>query len=150
MATLPIVSSTAAETSVTAGLQRLLSATISMTSSAQTAHWGVVGPDFFQLHAAFGAQYDELFDSQDVLAERIRALQGFAIAECAGTPTLKPPFSAQEAVGKLLADREGAIEAFKGVASLAKATGDAVTENMLLSMIEAHQKTAWMLRSYLR
>lgn len=136
--------------SVIAGLQRLLSATISMVSSAQTAHWGIVGSDFFQLHAVFGAQYDELFDSEDMLAERVRALQGQAISECAGTPTLKPPFTAQEAVGKLLADRETAIVAFKDVAKLARDTGDTVTENMLLSMIEGHQKQAWQLRSYLR
>lgn len=140
----------ASDTGVIGGLQSLLSSTISLTSSTQSAHWSVTGPDFFQLHAAFGSQYEELFESQDVLAERIRALQGFPKAECAGTPVLTPPFSAQEAVTKLLSDREAAIALFKNVAKAARDSGDTVTENMLLSMIEAHQKAAWMLRSYLR
>lgn len=141
---------TAANDSVIAGLQRLLSMTISATSSALTAHWCVSGPDFFQLHAAFGAQYEELFESQDSIAERGRALQGMMVAECAGTPTLKPPFTAQEAVRKLLSDREEAVVAFKAVAKLARDTGDTVTENFLLSLTEQHEKTAWFLRSYLR
>lgn len=150
MATIDLSSVSPTNPSVINGLQRLVSSTISMVSSVQTAHWGIVGADFFQLHSVFGSQYDELFDSEDVLAERIRALQGQVVSECAGTPTLKPPFTAQEAVNKLLADREAAIVAFKDVAKVAKDTGDTVTENMLLSMIEGHQKAAWMLRSYLR
>jgi len=150
MATIDLSSVSPSNPSVINGLQRLLSMTISATSSAQTAHWGVVGRDFFPLHAAFGSQYDELFDSEDLIAERIRALQGQVVSECAGTPTLQPPFTAQEAVSKLLADREAAIVAFKEVAKVAKDTGDTVTENMLLSMIEGHQKVAWFLRSYLR
>lgn len=150
MATIDLSSLSTPNMTVINGLQRLLSMTISATSSAQTAHWGIVGPDFFQLHAAFGAQYDELFDSQDLIAERVRQLDGQVVAECAGTPTLKPPFTAQEAVSKLLADRDAAIVAFKEVAKLARETGDTVTENFLLGLIEGHQKARWMLKSYLK
>jgi len=150
MATLPIAQVSAADgMSVVSGLQRLLSATISMTSSAQSAHWNVTGPNFSELHSLFGSHYDELFGAQDVLAERMRALRAFPLAECAGTPVLKPPFLASEALTRLLADREGAIVAFKEVARIARESGDTVTENMLLTMIEAHQKAAWMLRSFL-
>jgi len=150
MATLPITQVSASDNiAVTVGLQRLLSATISMTSSALSAHWNVTGPNFSELHELFGDQYAELFASQDVLAERIRALRSFARAECTGTPVLTAPFLASDAITKLLLDREGAIAAFKAVAQIARDSGDTVTENMLLSMIEKHQQQAWMLRSYL-
>lgn len=149
MATLPISSTKAADTSVVIeGLQALLSATISLTMTTQSAHWSVVGSDFFELHGAFGGQYDSLFDSQDVLAERIRALKGFPRAELGG-PVLNPPFSAKEAASAVLAGREKAIESFQKVANMSRQAGDTVTENMLLAMIEEHQKVAWMLRSYL-
>lgn len=146
---LPLAQVKADATGVVQGLQQLLSATISLTSSTQAAHWNVTGPNFSELHQLFGGQYDALFDSQDVLAERIRALRAFAKAECAGTPVLTAPFTASEALTKLLKDREDAIAAFSMVARVARESGDPVTENMLLGMIEEHQKAAWMLRSHL-
>ncbi len=42
------------------------------------------------------------------------------------------------------------IAAFKDVAKLARDTGDTVTENFLLGLIEQHQKTRWQLKSYLK
>lgn len=37
------------------------------------------GPGFFALHAAFQTQYEELFLAIDEIAERIRALDAYAI-----------------------------------------------------------------------
>ncbi len=141
---------------VIAGLQQLLADTAGLTALTQQAHYNIIGPDFFQLHEIFGSQYESLFDDQDTLAERIRALQGFVkgnladLASQAKTPILNAPFSAQDAVKTLLQAHEAAVESFLIVAALASESEDDTTENMLLTMVEAHQKTAWMLRSYLR
>lgn len=149
MATIDLSSIASNSSPVVKGLQSLLSATISLTSSTQSAHWNFLGANFSSVHAMFGSQYDELFDAQDVLAERIRALRGFPLAECAGTPVLTPPFSAQECLSFILKGREEASAAFKMVAKIARDNGDATTENMLLSFVEAHDKAAWMIRSHM-
>src|SRR5271155_1554779 len=42
-------------------------------------HWNVTGPLFPQLHAFLEAQYNELFEAADAVAERIRKLDAFAL-----------------------------------------------------------------------
>jgi starvation-inducible DNA-binding protein len=57
-------------------------------SLTHLAHWNVEGPGFFALHTAFQTQYEELFTAIDVIAERIRALDAYAIG---GLSTLALP-----------------------------------------------------------
>jgi hypothetical protein len=43
------------------------------------AHWNIEGPGFFSLHKAFQEQYENLFEAVDEVAERVRALDAYAI-----------------------------------------------------------------------
>ena len=61
------------------GLQTILADSYALMAQTHLAHWNVEGQNFFQLHVAFQAQYQELFSAVDELAERLRALDALAI-----------------------------------------------------------------------
>lgn len=144
------------DVSVNVALQKAVANTYALTALTQNAHWNVVGRDFFQLHLAFGAQYEDLFDTIDLLAERIRALGGFVKADLsylntlAGMPSLDAPFEATNAVNVLISAHDKNIRDLKALCATARAAGDSTTENMILSIIEAEDKRQWQLKSYVK
>ncbi len=59
---------------ITGGLARLLADTYTLYLTTHNFHWNVSGPMFNSLHAMFMAQYTELWNAVDPIAERIRSL----------------------------------------------------------------------------
>src|SRR5512143_2778884 len=59
---------------IAGGLARLLADTYTLYLTTHNFHWNVTGPMFNTLHAMFMAQYTELWNAVDPIAERIRAL----------------------------------------------------------------------------
>ena len=60
------------------GLSRLLADNYTLYLTTHNFHWNVTGPMFNSLHQMFMAQYTELWNAADPIAERIRALSLFA------------------------------------------------------------------------
>lgn len=156
MTTVPITQIKADAAGVVQGLQKAVAQSLALSVLAKNAHVNVVGPDFFQLHEAFGDIYDRASDDLDSIAERMRALDSF-VAIClteaddmSGLPCLKAPFSAQEAVSTVMKAQEIIIKDLTAVMNLADSTGDKVTANFLQDKIYATQKSNWFLKSYLR
>src|SRR5213083_3150732 len=56
------------------GLAKLLADTYTLYLKTHNFHWNVTGPMFQTLHMMFEAQYTELANAVDLIAERIRAL----------------------------------------------------------------------------
>lgn len=56
------------------GLSRLLADTYTLYLTTHNFHWNVTGPMFNTLHTMFMAQYTELWNAVDPIAERIRSL----------------------------------------------------------------------------
>jgi starvation-inducible DNA-binding protein len=54
-------------------LSKLLADTYTLYLTTHSFHWNVSGPMFNTLHAMFMAQYTELWNSVDPIAERIRS-----------------------------------------------------------------------------
>jgi starvation-inducible DNA-binding protein len=141
---------------VVAGLQQALANTCVLTVLTQSAHFNVLGADFFQLHKAFNGQYHDLFDLQDTIAERIRALDEpvkMCLTEMetqAGMPCMSAAFSARGMVDALVSAHQKNIKDLNALCATAREAGDATTENMVLSWLEAEDKTVWMLKSWLR
>jgi starvation-inducible DNA-binding protein len=119
-------------------------------------HWNVTGAHFGPLHALFEGQYDALAESIDEIAERIRALAGIAPGSMAEFLKLarlvensgKPPKDI-EMIARLLADHESIIRSLRTAIALAGKHGDEGTADFLTGLMEAHEKTAWMLRAHL-
>ena len=63
---------------IAAGLSRLLADTYTLYLTTHNFHWNVTGPMFNTLHTMFMAQYTELWNAVDPIAERIRSLDHVA------------------------------------------------------------------------
>ncbi len=144
-----------ARRSIADGLNQVLAESYVLYQKTHAFHWNVEGPMFQTLHTLFETQYTELWQSLDVIAERIRAL-GFpapgtyseysalsSIAETPGVP------AAREMIALLLAGHEAVAATSRKVLPRAQEVGDEVTVGLLTDRLNVHEKTAWMLRSML-
>ena len=138
---------------VAAALARLLADTYTLYLKTHGYHWNVTGPHFPALHALFEAQYIELRDAVDEVAERIRALCPLApgsYGQLARLTSLAEDEEAPDAlqmVRRLEADHEMLIATNSAVLQAAEAAGDAVTIDLATRRLAVHEKTRWMLRA---
>ena len=138
-------------------LNALLADEYVLYTKARNYHWNVVGPQFNDLHKFFEAQYEELNDIVDEVAERARTLGGQAwgtLAEFAQHARLKehPGQSpaATTMLSNLLADHEAVIRTLRAdLATVMDKYADAGTNDFLTGLMEQHEKMAWMLRAFL-
>lgn len=136
-------------------LRLVVADTYALIAQTHLCHWNVRGPSFFSLHAAFEVQYNELFAAVDELAERIRAKGGLApgglakLAEMAGIEEINEEATAEEMVKHLVKVNEKLLVDLKATRDKAGKIGDAETEDMMVARIQVHEKTVWMLRSFL-
>lgn len=136
-------------------LNAILASNYVLYTKTQHFHWNVIGPHFQTLHEMFEQQYTELASANDELAERIRALGSFAPGTHEKFNTLSflneqpenPDATAM--VRELLSDHETMITKLRATVQLANDSQDEGTADMLTARMEVHEKTAWMLRSFL-
>ncbi len=141
---------------VAEALSRLLADTYTLYLKTHSFHWNVEGPMFNTLHLMFMDQYTELWQSLDVIAERIRALgypapgtyKEFAklssIEETAGAP------AAMEMVKHLVKGHEAVARTARTAFTPAEKAGDQASADLLTQRLQVHEKSAWMLRSLLK
>lgn len=138
------------------GLQLLVADSYALLANTHDAHWNVEGPGFFTLHQAFQEQYEELFEAVDEIAERIRALDAYAagglrrLADAAGLEEFRSPLAAKDYVAGLLVGHEKAIADAMRLRDAAGSANDLETQDLAIGRIQWHQKTAWMLKSFLK
>jgi starvation-inducible DNA-binding protein len=138
------------------GLNALLADTYTLYLTTHNFHWNVTGPMFNTLHAMFMAQYTELWNAVDPIAERIRAL-GFPAAGSYGQfgklSSLKDapatPPKALEMVRILGEGHEAVARTARGIFPIATEADDQPTADLLTQRLDIHEKSAWMLRSLL-
>src|SRR2546423_9502377 len=129
-------------------LNRLLSDEYVLLTKTRNYHWNVIGPQFNDLHKFFEAQYDELNEFVDEVAERARQLGGRAfgsLAEFAKTARLveQPGASpvATEMIRALLADHESVIRGLRADIGPGAARPNAVgSSDFLTGLLEKHDK----------
>jgi len=138
------------------GLSRVLADTYTLYLTTHNFHWNVTGPHFNSLHAMFMGQYTELWNSTDVIAERIRALGHYApgsyaeFSKIATVPDVPPtPPKAMEMVRILVKGHETVSRIAREFIPVAEEAGDDPTADMLTARCTVHDQTAWMLRSLL-
>lgn len=118
-------------------------------------HWNVRGPGFFALHTAFEEQYTELFSAIDEIAERIRALGALApgglgnLAGMSGMEELEEDASANDMVKHLADANRKVVKSLARCREIAGDAGDSQSEDLCIARMQVHEKTLWMLNSYL-
>lgn len=141
---------------VVAALNQLLADSYVLMANSHYAHWNVEGTGFFALHRAFEEHYTHLFATIDDIAERVRALDAYALgglrnfAHESGLAELATPQPAKDYVAALVVAHEKAIADAVALRDAAGAADDLETQDLAIGRIQWHQKTLWMLRSYLR
>ncbi len=136
-------------------LRKALAETKLETAKAQTFHWNVKGMAFGPLHSLFQEIYEEHFEAEDELAERMRALDIIAdgrFRESLAASSLKeskPDLKAEEMVSALVNDQWQLSETMQDLAKAAETESDQVTADIATERSKIHDKFAWMLRSHL-
>lgn len=149
-------SKTKSDTAVVKALNLLLADSYSLMANTHYAHWNVEGPGFFSLHKAFQEQYEYLFEAIDEIAERVRALDAYALGGLrnfsneSGIEELNTPVSAKDYVASLAVAHEKTLSDAVAVRDAAGAVNDLETQDLAIKTIQWHQKTVWMLKSFLK
>ncbi|MEJ5054660.1 Dps family protein [Sphingobacterium sp. MYb382] len=139
-------------------LNKLLADEHVLYIKVRNAHWNIEGPDFHAQHLFFEEIYNELSTTIDDIAERIRAIGHYAVGTMkdylALTSLTELRYGKNDSQGyikELTADFDAVIEYIRGqIDIVGDDHKDAGTEDFLIGVMAAHEKTAWFLRSHLR
>lgn len=144
---------------IAGALSHFLADSYTLYLKTHNFHWNVTGPMFNTLHTMFEAQYTEQWTALDEIAERIRAI-GFpapgSYAEFARLSSIKDESGAdgevpewKEMVRQLVAGNEAVCRTARKVLATASKAGDEPSVDLMTQRLQAHEKTAWMLRALL-
>ena len=124
----------------------------------RNAHWNIEGPDFHTMHKFFEEQYEQLDETTDEVAERIRMLGHYAPATMKSylelthlTEQTRGKNDSAGFVKELLGDHESIIIRLRENINLfASELNDLGTSDFITGLMETHEKMAWMLRAHLK
>ncbi|MEM9355731.1 MAG: DNA starvation/stationary phase protection protein [Pseudomonadota bacterium] len=140
---------------VVESLRQVVADTYAIIGQTHICHWNVRGPGFFSLHTAFEEQYSELFLAVDEIAERVRAKGALApgglanLSKMAGINEIAEDADATDMVRHLIGANEKLLADLKTARDHASKAGDTESEDLMIGRIQVHEKTTWMLKSYL-
>lgn len=141
---------------ISAKLNTLLADEAVLYIKTRNFHWNVKGPTFIMLHNFFEGQYEELAETMDSVAERIRNLGHTATGSMAGFikgARIKEAADGGKAdamLKALLEDHEAVVRHLRNdINDINDTYKDAGTADFLTGIMELHEKMAWMLRSHL-
>lgn len=143
------------------GVVEILSTTLAdlfvLRTKLRKYHWNVRGTLFHALHEMFEEQYDELAETIDDTAERIRTygamapgtLQEFSeMTRLSEAPGEYP--DAEAMVRDLIEDHETIIRNLReDIETCAERYKDVGSEDFLTGLLQDHQEQAWMLRAFI-
>jgi starvation-inducible DNA-binding protein len=136
-------------------LSGLLASTFILYQKTLFYHWNVTGPNFFALHKTFEEHYQALQQAADDIAERIRALGYFSPGTAGEFQRLSSiredslPENERKMVENLLNDHKSCSAEAAQVFAAAENMRDQATMDLMIRRITFHDKTAWMLHSFL-
>ena len=143
------------ETNLVEALRVLLADSYTLQLKTQNYHWNVTGPHFFALHNLFEEQYSELFEANDEIAERIRAIghkapgSYTAFADLANVKEDTGEPDAMTMVKNLAKDHEQLAKTASALIKAAEAANDEVSVDIGVQRQTVHEKAGWMLKAHL-
>jgi len=140
--------------SLVSKLKVVLADSYTLYLKTQNFHWNVTGPSFQSLHNLFEEQYNDLFEANDEIAERIRTLGEAApgsFEQFLGLKTIDEapatPPAANAMVQELAQDQDRIVATLTAALKEAQANDDEATIGLLVDRITTHEKNGWMLKS---
>jgi len=143
---------------VSTQLAKLLADEFVLYTKTRNAHWNVEGPDFHSMHVFFESQYEQLDETMDSVAERIRMIGHYAPATLKSflqlTHLAELTERTNDSLGfirELVEDHNSIIEFIRGnINTFANDYHDLGTSDFITGLMEEHEKMVWMLRSHLK
>lgn len=141
---------------IASALNKLLADEYVLVTKTRYYHWNIVGPNFSELHKFYEEQYEELSETVDEIAERVRALGRFAegrigaFLEISSLEEQGLVTRQEEQIRNLLHDHEAIIREIRALLpKISDEYHDEGTADFVTGIMEQHEKMAWMLRAYL-
>lgn len=134
----------------------LLASSYTLYLKTQNFHWNVTGPFFGPLHSLFNELYDDLAEFNDLIAERIRALNMFvagSFSQFAAVSRIQESLSVPSYVNMvdtLIVDNNIMIQLLNIGIDIAKESGEEGVISLLADRINVHKKFVWKLNSILQ
>jgi|SRR5690606_22066845 len=117
-------------------------------------HWRVTGPQFFTLHAYFEELYQAARADIDAVAERILTIGGTPegnwsrYLQMAVIPEASGKGEAEAMVSEVIDNHRVLIENLRRGIDKAQLAEDEGTADMLTGMLQALEKSSWMLQAW--
>ena len=137
---------------ISAALNALLADTFALYIKTKNFHWHVSGPHFRDYHLLLDEQAEQLDDSIDILAERVRKIGGTTIRSVGHIARLqrvedndKDYVSAIDMLCELMSDNKAQIEHMREAHKVADEHEDVATASLLENFIDEAEKRSWFL-----
>lgn len=135
--------------------QTALASTFVFYLKAHNFHWNVEDENFLEAHQLFGMIYEEVYDSIDTFAEKIRALgtkipaslSSFKYLSVVEDQTGYP--TKDFMVAELLADNDKVLNVLNTAYDESEKAKMRGFSNFIAERLDAHAKHAWMLKATL-
>jgi starvation-inducible DNA-binding protein len=139
-------------------LNKVLADEFVLYVKTRRAHWNVEGPNFHSAHLFFQAQYEQLDQIMDAVAERTRMVGHYASATMKSflslthlSERLHEGNESNDFIRELLTDHESVIIHLReNITPFAEELKDTGTSDFITGLMETHEKMAWMLRAHLK
>ena len=135
-------------------LKVLLATQFSFYLKAHNYHWNVTGPNFGQYHDFFSDLYTSVWESLDNTAEEIRKHGSFtpgSLSRYTDMSRIEDELNVPESsemFRRLANDNDKILTLLYGARKTADEIDEFGTVNFLEDRISAHEKHAWMLKSF--
>ncbi len=140
---------------VTDILAKLLADEFVLYTKTLGAHWNLEGHDFHTKHLFFEEHYNDIRNTIDSVAERIRKIGSYAPATLKDflkltnlTEKSDDENATQDYIKALLGDHEAIIKFVRGnISKVEDDYKDVGTADFLTGLLQEHEEMAWMLRA---
>lgn len=137
-------------------LQRNLATTVNLYLKFKKFHWDIRGRMFRDLHLAYDEMASEVFESIDVLAERLVMLGGSPVAaptEIDRLSTVRVPTEtirdAREQLEQLVQDHTNVTRTLRDDSKACDDAEDPATADIYNGLLHRHDEHRWMLQAIL-
>jgi starvation-inducible DNA-binding protein len=138
-------------------LNQLLADEHILYNRTRSFHWNVEGPNFMEFHKLYEEQYAALEEKIDEIAERIRIIGHYAegrlveLVKLSKLEEKETPTDTRDQVQLLVKYHESIITDLRQMEKdFSELNNDAGSSDFVNGLMQFHEKTAWILRSYLR
>ena len=144
--------STDAVSEISEQLNAILATTFALYLKTKNFHWHVSGPHFRDYHLLLDEQGEQIFDSTDDIAERVRKIGGTTLRSIGQISKLQGIEDNDESfvspgnmLRELMSDNKKLIEAMRGCHEVCDKYGDVATASILENFIDQAERRVWFL-----